>query len=106
MKKLVAAAVLALVAAPTVRAADMNWFGPSPLSVLNGSSSGGGPTVRSATIDPRSGTVVPAVTRLHPVIGSLQRTGHFTNPFTHKTKYTGTVYNPALGTFGTQKFRR
>jgi hypothetical protein len=64
-----------------------------------------GPFVRTAAINTR-GEVVPTVTRLHPVIGSLQRTGHFTNPFTHKARYTGTVYNPMLGTFGTQKFRR
>jgi hypothetical protein len=105
MRKLLAAVVVALAAAPTVLAGDLNP-GPSPLSVLERSPSGGGSTVRTATIDSRSGTVVPAATRLHPVIGSLHRTGHFTNPFTHKTKYTATVYNPALGTFGTQKFRR
>ena len=64
-----------------------------------------GPFVRTATVNTR-GDVVPAVTRLHPVIGSVQRTGHFTNPFTHKSKYTGVVYNPLNGSFGTQKFRR
>jgi hypothetical protein len=64
-----------------------------------------GPFVRTAALNTR-GDVVPAVTRLHPVVGSLQRTSHFTNPFTHKARYTGTVYNPLLGTFGTQKFRR
>jgi hypothetical protein len=105
MRNIVAAVALALATAPTARAADLNW-GPSPLSALDRSTTGAGPTIRTATIDSRSGTVIPTTTRLHPVIGSLQRTGHFTNPFTNKTKYTGTVYNPALGTFGTQKFRR
>jgi hypothetical protein len=64
-----------------------------------------GPVVRSAGIAPR-GAIVPGVTRLQPVVGSIQRTGRFTNPFTHKTKYTATAYNPTLGTFGTTKFRR
>ena len=27
------------------------------------------------------------------------------NPFTHKAKYTQTVYNPVLGSFSKQKFR-
>ena len=66
----------------------------------------GGPTVRTATINPLSGTPVAVTTRLQPVVGSVQRTSHFSNPFTHKAKYTGTTYNPVLGTFGTQKFRR
>ena len=65
-----------------------------------------GPTVRTATINPLSGTPVSAVTRLQPVVGSVQRTSHFSNPFTHKAKYSGVTYNPVHGTFGTQKFRR
>ena len=64
-----------------------------------------GPTVRTATINPISGAPVSVTTRLQPVVGSVQRS-HFSNPFTHKAKYTGTTYNPVLGTFGTQKFRR
>jgi hypothetical protein len=64
-----------------------------------------GSYIRTATVNTR-GDVVPAVTRLHPVIGSVQRTGHFTNPFTHKAKYSGVTYNPLQGTFGTQTFKR
>jgi|GEM_PF-3460845 len=63
-------------------------------------------TTKTATIDSRTGAVVPAVTRLHPVIGSVQRRGHFVNPFTHKARYSVTMYNPLLGSFGTQKVRR
>lgn len=63
------------------------------------------PQIRPIISSPR-GDVVPAVTRLHPVIGSVQRTGHFTNPITHKTKYSALMYNPLSGTFGTQKYRR
>ena len=66
----------------------------------------GSPYVRTATIDPRSGQPVSVVTRLQPVVGSVQRTSHFTNPFTHKAKYTNSVYNPVFGTFSTQKFKR
>ncbi|VTS03204.1 unnamed protein product [Gemmata massiliana] len=65
-----------------------------------------GTTARTAVVDPRSGGVVSANARLQPVIGSVQRTGHFTNPLTHKSKYTGTVYNPLSGQFSKQTFRR
>jgi hypothetical protein len=44
-------------------------------------------------------------TRLQPVVGSVQRKSHFTNPFTHKAKYTNVMYNPILGTFSKQKYR-
>lgn len=71
-----------------------------------GSSAPRGTLARTATIDSRSGAAIPAVTTLHPVVGSVQRKSHFTNPFTHKAKYTNTVYNPVLGQFGTNKFRR
>ena len=66
----------------------------------------GGPTARTVALDARSGGAVPVVTRLQPVVGSVQRTGHFAHPHTGKTKYTGTVYNPVLGQFGTHTFRR
>lgn len=62
-------------------------------------------TARSAFVDPRLGTAVPVATRLHPVVGSVQR-GHLTNPFTGKSNYKSTVYDPVLGSFGTYKFRR
>jgi hypothetical protein len=69
----------------------------------------GGPTrslvARSAVIDHHTGTTVPVVTRLHPVVGSVQR-GHLTNPFTHRSNYKSKVYNPVLGSFHTYKFRR
>jgi len=65
-----------------------------------------GLTTRTAVLDSRSGLVVPTVTRLHPVIGSVQRTNWFTNPLTQKDRYTGTVYNPQLGQFSTYRFRR
>jgi hypothetical protein len=61
---------------------------------------------RSAVINSRTGMPIPVTTRLQPVIGSVQRTSHFANPFTHKARYTSTVYNPVLGTFGNYKFRR
>jgi hypothetical protein len=48
---------------------------------------------------------VPPVARVQPIIGSTQRVSHFTNPITHKAKYTSKTYNPILGTFGKQKFR-
>ncbi len=104
MRKVVAVVALALMAgagsSQTARAAESSFAGvtmfpPAP-----------GPTVRTATINPRTGTPTSAVTRLQPVIGSVQRTSHFSNPFTHKAKYSGVTYNPVLGTFGTQKFKR
>ncbi|AMV22768.1 hypothetical protein VT84_00050 [Gemmata sp. SH-PL17] len=73
-------------------------------SPLKGSTRG--TTARTGFVDPRSGGVVSANATLQPVIGSVQRTGHFTNPFTHKSKYTGTVYNPLSGQFSKQAFRR
>ena len=60
---------------------------------------------KGAVVDHRLGTAVPVVTRLHPVVGSVQR-GHFANPLTGKSNYKSTVYNPVLGSFGTYKFRR
>ena len=104
MRKVVAVVALALMAgagsSQTARAAESSFAGvtmfpPAP-----------GPTVRTATINPRTGTPTSAVTRLQPVIGSVQRTSHFSNPFTHRAKYSGVTYNPVHGTFGTQKFRR
>lgn len=61
---------------------------------------------RTATVAPRSASPIPVVAKLQPVVGSVQRTGHFTNPFTHKAKYANTVYNPVSGQFGTSVFRR
>jgi hypothetical protein len=49
---------------------------------------------------PRTSTLT--VARLQPVVGSLQRTGHFA----HKAKYSETVYNPLLGQFSTHRLRR
>ena len=104
MRKVVAVVALALMAgagsSQTARAAESSFAGvtmfpPAP-----------GPTVRTATINPRTGAPTSAVTRLQPVIGSVQRTSHFSNPFTHRAKYSGVTYNPVLGTFGTQKFKR
>ena len=79
MKKIIAAVVLMLLAAPAVHAQN-------PISVYS-------PNRETAT-------------RLQPVVGSVKQKSHFTNPFTHKAKYTGVVYNPTLGNFGTQKFRK
>lgn len=62
------------------------------------------PGLRAVAISPREPG--PAVTRLHPVVGSVQRTGHFTNPITHKAKHSVLMYNPTAGTFGTHTFRR
>ncbi len=105
MRKVVAVVALALMAgagsSQPARAADGNTFAgvtmfpPAP-----------GPTVRTATINSLSGQPISVVTRLQPVVGSVQRTSHFSNPFTHKAKFSGVTYNPVLGTFGTQKFRR
>ncbi|HEY1187266.1 MAG TPA: hypothetical protein VGE74_06390 [Gemmata sp.] len=63
-------------------------------------------TAPTATIAPRSATPIPVVAKLQPVVGSVQRTGHFTNPLTHKAKFSNTVYNPISGQFGTNVFRR
>lgn len=63
------------------------------------------PYVRTSAIG-NQGTPVPVVTRLHPVIGSVQRTGHFANPITGRTKYTGLMYNPYQGNFSTLKYRQ
>jgi hypothetical protein len=65
-----------------------------------------GPVMRTPIFDSRSGTVIPTVTRLHPVVGSGQRSGHFAGPFAQRAGYSETVYNPLLGQFGTLRFRR
>jgi hypothetical protein len=57
-------------------------------------------------IDGLSGRPSAAPVRLQPVVGSVQRTGHFNNPFTHKAKYTKMVYNPLTGHFGRMKFKQ
>src|SRR5436189_5731660 len=41
-----------------------------------------------------------------PVVGSVERTGHFVHPHTGRTRYAGTTYDPALGRFGTFRFRK
>ncbi|MBY0459208.1 MAG: hypothetical protein K2V38_17905 [Gemmataceae bacterium] len=65
------------------------------------------PTSPLAVLLPGSGLrPAPTTTTLQPVVGSVQRTGRFTNPFTHKSKHTGTVYNPVLGQFTRTNFRR
>ncbi|MCS6863693.1 MAG: hypothetical protein RMJ56_01690 [Gemmataceae bacterium] len=64
------------------------------------------PFVRTAALESRTGNVHTAVTRVQPVVGSLQRTSRFRNPFTHQAKYTMTTYNPLVGSFQQVKFRR
>lgn len=41
-----------------------------------------------------------------PVVGSERRTGHFVHPFSGRTRYSGTEYNPTTGRFGTYNVRR
>ena len=65
-----------------------------------------GTTVPTATITPQRATPVPVCAKLQPVVGSVQRTSHFTNPFTHKAKYSYGTYNPVSGQFGANTFRR
>ncbi|AWM41181.1 hypothetical protein GobsT_02080 [Gemmata obscuriglobus] len=65
-----------------------------------------GTTVPTATVNPLSVTPAPAVGQLQPIVGSVRRTSHFTNPFTHKAKYSYGTYNPISGQFGTGVFRR
>lgn len=90
MRRVIVAWVLSVVLSPlAVRAGEPATFG----------------TVRSATIDPRTGAAVPAVTRLQPVVGTVQPAHRFGALFGHSPKYSSMVYNPTLGTFGTQKFR-
>ncbi len=91
MRKVVAAVAVALVI--VVASSQTAHAGSSPI-------------VRTATIDPRSGTPIPVVTRLQPVVGTVQRTSHFSNPITHKARFRSVNYNPVLGTFDTQKFHR
>jgi hypothetical protein len=43
---------------------------------------------------------------MNPVVGSVQRTGIFAHPFTGRTRYTGTAYNPSLGQFGSYRFKK
>ncbi|MBN9118138.1 MAG: hypothetical protein J0I06_03065 [Planctomycetes bacterium] len=109
MRTVIAVAVLAVVAgvgrADVVPAGGSEPFaGPVTVEPMGG---GGTRSLvgRGAVVNPHSGTAVPVVTRLHPVVGSVQPRGHV-NPLTGKTKYTSTVYNPVLGSFGTYKFRR
>ncbi len=108
MRKVIVVAVLVLAAqGTTVRAGDPSPFGGTPLfPFVNNSPAAPGMTVRTPYLNTRTGGPASTVTRLQPVVGSIQRTGRFTNPLTHKTKYTSTTYNPALGTFGTRTFRQ
>jgi hypothetical protein len=61
---------------------------------------------RGVIIDRNNGSVIPATTRLHPVIGSTQVTSHFNLPFTHKARYSTMMYNPLLGSFSSRSFKR
>ena len=108
MRKVFAVAVLVLVTQGTVvRAGDASPFGGTPLfPLINNTPAAPGMTVRTPYLNTRTGGPAQTVTRLQPVVGSIQRTSRFTNPITHKSKYTGTVYNPALGSFGTRTFRQ
>lgn len=71
-------------------------------------SASAGPTSFAGINFPSGGAPAPrgSAARLQPVVGSVQRTGRFIHPHTGRTKYTGTVYNPVLGQFGTHTFRR
>src|SRR5437762_495396 len=109
MRTVVAGLLLAVVAAP-VRADVVPAGGVEPYAgpVAVEAVSGGATrslVARTAVVDAHAGTAVPAVTKLHPVVGSVHR-GHFTHPITGASNYKSTVYNPVLGTFGTYKFRR
>jgi hypothetical protein len=48
----------------------------------------------------------PVPRGMNPVVGSVQRTGIFAHPFTGRTRYTGTAYNPSLGQFGSYRFKK
>ncbi len=96
MKGILVAVVL-VVGASTVSA------NPTPFADASGHVRG---TTARTVVDSRAGAARPSVTKLHPVVGSVHRTGHFTNPITHRTKYSDTVYNPVLGQFGLRTFRR
>jgi hypothetical protein len=64
-----------------------------------------GPTLQTATIDRHTGTVVPATTRLQPVIGTVKPVpGHF-HLFGHKSQYSALMFNPLHGTFATHVFK-
>lgn len=65
-----------------------------------------GPTARTMTVDARTGGAAPVTARLQPVVGTVQRTGHFVHPHTGRTKYANTVFNPVSGQFATHTFRR
>lgn len=101
--RLVAVTFLAL--AGSADRADAGWFKghhPEP-TVINGtagrSSWAGVPGIgRPLPPDPK-----PAH---NPVVGSVSRTGHFSHPVTGRTRYTGTVYDPTLGTFSRSSFRK
>ncbi|VTU00744.1 unnamed protein product [Gemmataceae bacterium] len=103
LHRTIAVALLAL-AGSTDRAAA-GWFRTHPPepTVLNGtagrSSWAGVPGIgRPLPPDPKPGH--------NPVVGSVTRTGHFAHPGTGRTRYTGTFYNPTLGTFSRSSFRK
>ncbi|QJW95986.1 hypothetical protein [Frigoriglobus tundricola] len=108
MRKVLAVAVLVLAAqGPAVRAGDSSPFGGTPLfPFVKNSPAAPGMTVRTPYLNTRTGGPASTVTQLQPVVGSIQRTSRFTNPLTHKAKYTRTTHNPALGGLGTQTFRQ
>lgn len=102
MKTFVAAAVVALALGSPARADDpfRPFAGVVPLSpdAPDARGAGRGLTGRALVFDARTGAAVPTVTRLHPVVGSVQRAGH--------KRFSATTYNPLMGTFGTHTYRR
>ncbi|MFM8274432.1 MAG: hypothetical protein ACKODX_19170 [Gemmata sp.] len=100
MKGVLTAAVL-LVAAGTASADSFAGVTLSPAAPPPHKLS-----ARTVSVDSRTGAALPVVTRVHPVVGSVERKSHFANPLTHKARHTDAVYNPVLGQFGTRHFRR
>jgi hypothetical protein len=64
-----------------------------------------GPTLQTATFDRHTGTVVPATTRLQPVIGTVKPVPGRFHLFGHKSQYSAMMFNPLHGTFATHIFQ-
>lgn len=102
MRKILSVCVVLVAAAQ----ADASWLRGSkpPAGTVPGAAG-----MRSwAGVAGIGGAVPPSHTKpgTSPVIGSAVRTGHLTNPFTGRTRYTESVFDPTTGRFSKEHFRR
>lgn len=106
MRRIFIAAALVFVLSGSERA-EAKWLRGShttPPTVLNGTAGRG-----SWAGVPGIGAPLPATRTkpgTQPIVGSVARTGHFVNPITGRTRYSGTAYDSTLGRTSKYHFRQ